>query len=141
MLFPKKTKFKKAFKGKLKNKTFRGNKLIFGNYALKSLNLAKLTSKQIEAGRKVIMKKMKRLGFLWVRVFPDIPITKKPNEVRMGKGKGAVSHWVAKIQKGQIIYEIGSLTEKNSLNALKAGAQKLPVMTRIIAKRAYSFNG
>lgn len=141
MLFPNKTKFKKQFKGKLKNKTYRGDKLIFGNYALKSLNLAKITSKQLEAGRKIIMKKMKRLGFLWIRVFPDTPITKKPNEVRMGKGKGSVDHWVAKIQRGQIIYEISSLSKKNALVALQAGAQKLPIISKIITKGAYSFNG
>lgn len=90
MLFPKKQKFTKQFKGNLKSKTLRGSKLVFGTYALKSLNLALLTSKQIESGRRAIVRKMKRLGFLWVRVFPDKPITQKPNEVRMGKGKGAV---------------------------------------------------
>ena len=141
MLAPKKTKFNKKFKGRFKNKTFRGNHIIFGNFALKSLNLAKITSKQLEAGRKVIIKKMKRFGFLWIRVFPDTPLTKKPNEVRMGKGKGAVNCWVAKIQKGQIIYEINCFTEKTALNALQAGAQKLPILTKIISKRAYSFNG
>lgn len=141
MLVPKKTKFNKQFKGKFKNKTYRGNQIIFGNYALKSLNLSNITSKQIEAGRKVIIKKMKRLGFLWVRIYPDTPITKKPNEVRMGKGKGAVNHWVAKIQKGQIIYEISSLSKKNAINALLSCSHKLPVATKIISKGAYSFNG
>ena len=141
MLLPKKTKFNKQFKGKFKNKTYRGNRLIFGNYALKSLNLANITSKQIEAGRKIIIKKMKRLGFLWVRVFPDTPVTKKPNEVRMGKGKGSVNHWVSKIQKGQIIYEISSLSKKSAVNALISGSHKLPILTKIISKGAYSFNG
>lgn len=121
MLLPKNTKFNKKFKGKFKNKTYRGNQLLFGNYALKSLQLGNITAKQIEAGRKIIIKKMKKLGFLWVRIFPDTPITKKPTEVRMGKGKGAVSHWVAKIQKGQILYEISSLSKTSAITSLMSG--------------------
>lgn len=141
MLFPKNTKYNKHFKGRFKNKTNRGCQFIGGNFALKSLGLSNLTSEQIEAGRKIIMKKMKRVGFLWVRVFPSIPITRKPNEVRMGKGKGAVNHWVSKIQRGQIIYEVSCLSSKIAENALLSGAQKLPVLTKVVSKGAYSFNG
>jgi len=103
MLFPNRTKYKKQFKGKLKGQTTRGNQIIYGKYALKSLEEKRITSKQIEAARRAIVRKMKRLGYLWIRIFPDTPVTSKPNENRMGKGKGAVSFWVSKIK---IIYVI-----------------------------------
>lgn len=141
MLFPKKTKYNKQFKGSVKGSTSRGNKIIFGTYALKTKEEARLTSKQIESGRRTIMKKIKRLGFLWVRVFPDTPITSKPNEVRMGKGKGSVDHWAAKVKKGQIIYEISGVSLDLAQKALISGSQKLPVLTNFSVKGAYSLNG
>ena len=134
MLYPKKTKFKKQFKGKLNGKTKNNNIIVYGKYALKALEEIRLTSKQIEAARKTIIRKMKRLGFLWIRVFPDIPVTSKPTENRMGKGKGAVSFWVAKIQKGQILYEIGGISLENAKKVFKSGANKLPIKTKFIYK-------
>lgn len=135
MLFPKKTKYKKQFKGIIKGKTNRGNKIIYGNYALKGLEEGRITSRQIEAGRRAIVRHMKRLGFLWIRVFPHTPVTSKPSEIRMGKGKGSVDFWVAKVQKGQIIYEISGVSNENSLKALKAGSTKLSIKTKIIEKK------
>ena len=140
MLSPKKTKFKKQFKGLIKGKTSRGNKLIFGTFGLKSMEISRLNAKQIEATRRIITKKMKRLGFLWVRIFPDTPITSKPVEVRMGKGKGAVDFWAAKIKEGQILFEISGVPASIALQALNSGSKKLCVKTKIIS-RAYSLIG
>ena len=134
MLTPKKTKYKKQFKGKLVGKTAKTNNIIYGKYALKILEETRLTSKQIEATRKIIIRKMKRLGFLWIRVFPDIPITSKPTENRMGKGKGAFSCWVAKVKKGQILYEISGISLEIAKKVFKAGSNKLPVKTKFIYK-------
>lgn len=134
MLFPKKTKYKKQFKGKLVGKTSKGHQIIFGKYALKVLEETRLTAKQIEATRRTIIRKMKRLGFLWIRVFPDLPVTAKPTENRMGKGKGAVSFWVAKVKKGQILFEISGISLENAKKVLKSGSNKLPVKTKFIIK-------
>lgn len=134
MLFPKKTKYKKQFKGKLIGKTKKGNKIIYGRYAIKVLEATRLTSRQIEATRRIIIRKMKRLGFLWIRIYPDIPITVKPTENRMGKGKGAVSFWVARVKKGQVLYEISGISLENAKKILKAGSNKLPVKTKFIYK-------
>lgn len=134
MLFPKKTKYKKQFKGKVIGKTIKGSKIIYGKYAIKVSEESRLTSKQIEATRKIIIRKMKKLGFLWIRIFPDIPITTKPTENRMGKGKGNVSFWVAKVKKGQILYEISGISLENAKKVLKAGSNKLPVKTKFIYK-------
>jgi len=134
MLYPKKTKYKKQFKGLIKGKTQRGNKIIYGNFALKGLEEGRITSRQLEAGRRAIVRHMKRLGFLWIRIFPDTPITSKPSEIRMGKGKGSVDYWAAKIKQGQIIYEISGVSHENSLKALKAGSTKLSIKTKIIKK-------
>ena len=132
MLFPKQTKFKKQFKGLIKGQTNRGNLIKFGDYALKTLEEGRITSKQLEAGRKAITRHMQRIGFLWIRVFPHTPVSSKPSEVRMGKGKGAISFWVAKVQQGQILYEISGITPTMANHALKSGAMKLPVQTKII---------
>lgn len=134
MLFPQKTKYKKQFKGKLVGKTINGSKIIFGKYAIKTLEETRLTSKQIEATRKIIIRKMKRLGSLWIRIFPNIPVTAKPTENRMGKGKGNVSFWVSKIKKGQILFEISGISLENAKKVLKAGANKLPIKTKFIYK-------
>nr|YP_009729752.1 ribosomal protein L16 [Plasmopara viticola]QHW07491.1 ribosomal protein L16 [Plasmopara viticola] len=131
MLSPKNTKYKKQFKGKL-NKTKKKDIITYGKYAIKAVEEIRLTSKQIESARKVIVRKMKKLGFLWIRVFPDTPVTAKPTENRMGKGKGTVSFWVAKIKRGQILYEISDISIENAKKVLKAGANKLPVKTRFI---------
>nr|ACD46636.1 ribosomal protein L16 [Phytophthora ramorum] len=134
MLFPKKTKYKKQFKGKLIGKTTKSSNIVYGKYAIKVLEETRLTSRQIEATRRIIIRKMKRLGFLWIRVFPDTPVTSKPTENRMGKGKGAVSFWVAKVKKGQILYEISGISLENAKKVLKAGSNKLPVKTKFIYK-------
>ena len=134
MLFPKKTKYKKQFKGKLVGQTVKGSQIVYGQYAIKVLEETRLTARQIEATRRIIVRKMKRLGFLWIRVFPDTPITAKPTENRMGKGKGAVSFWVAKVKKGQILYEISGISLENAKKVLKAGSNKLPVKTKFIMK-------
>nr|YP_010394174.1 ribosomal protein L16 [Phytophthora tropicalis]YP_010394607.1 ribosomal protein L16 [Phytophthora capsici]DAZ89005.1 TPA_asm: ribosomal protein L16 [Phytophthora sp. SKS-2017]UXG56492.1 ribosomal protein L16 [Phytophthora capsici]DAZ88182.1 TPA_asm: ribosomal protein L16 [Phytophthora tropicalis]DAZ88654.1 TPA_asm: ribosomal protein L16 [Phytophthora capsici]DAZ88693.1 TPA_asm: ribosomal protein L16 [Phytophthora capsici] len=134
MLFPKKTKYKKQFKGKLVGKTTKSNNIVYGKYAIKVLEETRLTSRQIEATRRIIIRKMKRLGFLWIRVFPDTPVTAKPTENRMGKGKGAVSFWVAKVKKGQILYEISGISLENAKKVLKAGSNKLPIKTKFIYK-------
>ncbi|KAK1928428.1 ribosomal protein L16 (mitochondrion) [Phytophthora citrophthora] len=134
MLFPKKTKYKKQFKGKLVGKTTKSNNIVYGKYAIKVLEETRLTSRQIEATRRIIIRKMKRLGFLWIRIFPDTPVTAKPTENRMGKGKGAVSFWIAKVKKGQILYEISGISLENAKKVLKAGSNKLPVKTKFIYK-------
>lgn len=134
MLIPKNKKFKKQFKGVIKGKTFRGNKLIYGTFGLKALETTRLNSKQIEATRKIIVKKMKRLGYLWIRIFPDTPVSDKPAEVRMGKGKGSVDFWVSKIKPGQILYEISGISFEKGLKALKSGSNKLPIKTKIIKR-------
>jgi large subunit ribosomal protein L16 len=127
MLMPKKNKFKKQFKGKIKGKTFRGNVLTYGQFAIKSCEEGRITAKQIEATRRVIVRKMKRLGFLWIRIFPDTPVTSKPTENRMGKGKGAVSHWVSKVKKGQILIEICYSSKEHAKEILLASSSKLPI--------------
>jgi len=134
MLFPQKTKYKKQFKGKLVGNTTKGNKIIYGKYAIKVLKETRLTSKQIEASRRIIIRKMKKLGFLWIRIFPNTPITTKPTENRMGKGKGSVSFWIAKVKKGQILYEISGISLENAKKVLKASSNKLPVKTKFIYK-------
>ena len=134
MLFPKKTKFKKQFKGKLKGQTVRGNNIIYGKYAIKVLEEGRLTSKQIESARKVIVKKMKKIGFFWIRIFPDTPVTSKPTENRMGKGKGSVSFWICKVKKGQILYEISGISLEYAKKVFKAGSNKLPIKTKFIYK-------
>ena len=134
MLFPKKTKYKKQFKGKLTGKTTKGQKIIYGKYAIKTLKETRLTSKQIEATRRIIIRKMKKLGFLWIRVFPDTPVTTKPTENRMGKGKGAVSFWIAKVKQGQILYEISGISVEKAKKILNAASNKLAVQTKFIYK-------
>jgi large subunit ribosomal protein L16 len=134
MLFPKKTKYKKQFKGKLIGQTTKGNQIIFGSYGLKALQEARLTARQIEATRRTLMRKMKRMGFLWLRVFPDTPVTSKPTENRMGKGKGSISFWVAKIKKGQILYEISGFPFEEAKKIFTSGSKKLPIQTKIIFK-------
>lgn len=134
MLFPKKTKYKKQFKGLIKGKTTRGSQIVFGKYAIKVLEEKRITSRQIEAARRAIIRKMKRLGYLWTRTFPDTPVTNKPTENRMGKGKGSVSFWVAKVKSGQILYEINGISLENAKKVLQAGSNKLPVKTKFIYK-------
>lgn len=131
LLQPKKTKHKKVQKGKLFKLDFRSNKLKFGNIGLKATKSGTITARQIEAARQAIVRKLSRKGKLWIRVFPTIPITKKPTEVRMGKGKGAVSHWGTKISAGKILFEVCGVTKKAAIIAFRTGGSKLPVKTVI----------
>jgi len=137
MLQPKKTKYRKMQKGRVKGLATRGNEINFGSFAIKSLEPGWITSRQIEAARISVTRAMKREGQVWIRIFPDKPITKKPAEVRMGKGKGALDHWVALVQPGRIIFEIDGVSDEVAVQALKLGAQKLPVLTKTVTRVDY----
>ena len=129
MLQPKRTKFRKQFKGRNKGNATSGNKVSFGEFGLKTLDRGRLTARQIEAARRAITHFVKRGGKIWIRIFPDKPITKKPLEVRQGKGKGPVEYWVAVIQPGKVLFEIEGVDEKTAREAFKLAAAKLPVGT------------
>ena len=132
MLQPKRTKFRKQQKGRNRGLALSGCKVSFGDFALKATTRGQLTARQIEAARRAITRKVKRGGKLWIRVFPDVPITKKPIEVRQGKGKGSVEYWVAKIQPGRVIYEMQGVSEELAREAFKLAAAKLPVRTTFV---------
>ena len=134
MLQPKKTKFRKAFKGRIKGDAKGGTDLNFGSYGLKALEPERVTARQIEAARRAITRHIKRQGRLWIRVFPDVPITKKPLEVRMGSGKGGVEYWVAQIQPGRMIYEIEGVPEETAREAFRLAAAKLSVTTTFVTR-------
>ena len=137
MLQPKKPKFRKQFKGRMHGNSKGGNNLNFGSFGLKALTPARITSRQIEAARIAVTRKMKREGQVWIRVFPDKPVTKKPAEVRMGKGKGAPEYWVAVVKPGTIMFEAGGVTTELAKEALRLAAQKLPVRTKFVTRRDY----
>ena len=137
MLQPKKTKFRKMQKGKMKGNAQRGHQLAFGTYGIKTLEEQWLTARQIEAARIAVTRHMKRQGQVWVRIFPDKPITKKPAEVRMGKGKGAPEYWAAPVTPGRMLFEISGVDFETAKEALRLAAQKLPVKTKFIIKRDY----
>jgi large subunit ribosomal protein L16 len=139
MLQPKKTKFRRQQKGKMKGNTKRGAELAFGSFGLKALDECWITSRQIEAARQAITRRMKREGQLWIRIFPDKPVTKKPAEVRMGKGKGAPEYFVARVSPGRIMFEAEGVTHETAKEAMRLGAQKLPVLTRFIVRRDFVF--
>jgi len=134
MLQPKRTKFRKQQKGRNRGLAQAGNRVSFGEYALKATSRGRLTARQIEAARRTITRKVKRGGKLWIRVFPDKPISKKPLEVRMGKGKGNVEYWVALVQPGTVLYEIEGVSEELAREAFALAAAKLPIQTTF-AKR------
>ena len=137
MLQPKKTKYRRRQKGKMKGNAQRGNQLAFGSFGIKTLESAWITGRQIEAARQAVTRHMKREGQLWIRIFPDKPITKKPAEVRMGKGKGAPEGFVAPVTPGRIIMEIEGVTYEVAREALRLGAQKLPVKTKLMVRRDF----
>jgi large subunit ribosomal protein L16 len=137
MLQPKRTKFRKQQKGRIKGIAQRGHTLSFGNFGIKSLEPAWITSRQIEAARIAVTRAMKREGKVWIRIFPDKPITKKPAEVRMGKGKGAPEYWVAVIKPGTIIFESSGVSLELAQEALRLAAQKLPVRTKFVISTDY----
>ncbi|MBI5040988.1 MAG: 50S ribosomal protein L16 [Gammaproteobacteria bacterium] len=134
MLQPKRTKFRKMHKGRNTGLATSGNSVSFGEYALKATTRGRLTARQIEAARRAITRFVKRGGKIWIRIFPDVPITKKPLEVRMGSGKGNVEYWVAKIQPGRVLYEIEGVTEEIAREAFKLAAAKLPVQTTFVSR-------
>lgn len=137
MLQPKKTKFRKQQKGRMKGNTKRGAELAFGSFGIKTLESVWLTGRQIEAARQAITRYMKREGQLWIRVFPDKPVTKKPAEVRMGKGKGAPEYFVARITPGRILFEAEGVALDVAKEAMRLGAQKLPVATKFVVRRDF----
>ena len=137
MLQPKRTKFRKMQKGRMKGVASRGAELSFGSFGIKSLEPAWITSRQIEAARIAVTRFMKREGQVWIRIFPDKPVTKKPAEVRMGKGKGAPEYWVAVVRPGRIIFEAEGVPLEVAKEALRLAAQKLPVQTKFIVRRDY----
>ena len=135
MLQPKKTKFRKMQKGRMKGNAQRGNQLAFGSFGIKALEETWMTARQIEAARIAVTRYMKREGQVWIRVFPDKPITKKPAEVRMGKGKGSVEGWVVCVSPGRIIFECDGIDMETAKEALRLAAQKLPIKTKFVIRR------
>ena len=138
MLQPKRTKFRKMQKGKMKGNAKRGTTLAFGSFGIKTLEECWITSRQIEAARIAVTRFMKREGQVWIRIFPDKPITKKPAEVRMGKGKGAPEYWVAPVKPGRILFEAEGVPMDVAKEALRLAAQKLPIVTKFVVRRDYS---
>ena len=134
MMQPKRTKFRKQHKGRIKGTAKGGTELNFGSYGLKATEPERITARQIEATRRAITRHMKRAGRVWIRVFPDVPVTKKPTEVRMGKGKGSVEYWAARVKPGRIMFEIDGVPENVAREALALGAAKLPIKTRIVKR-------
>jgi len=134
MLQPKRTKFRKQQKGRNRGLAQRGTDVSFGEFALKATDRGRMTSRQIEAARRTITRHVKRGGKLWIRVFPDVPVTKKPIEVRQGKGKGNVEYWIAQIQPGRVLYEIEGVTEDIAREAFRLAAAKLPFKTTFVAR-------
>ncbi len=135
MLMPKRVKHRKVMRGRMTGSAQRGSKISFGEIGLKAMESGKITSRQIEAARVAITRKVKRGGKLWIRIFPDFPFTKQAAETRMGKGKGAPDHWVAPIKPGRIIYEVGGVNEELAVRALQLAAAKLPFPTKIVTRR------
>ena len=136
MLQPKRTKFRKQFKGRNRGLAQRGSSVAFGDYGLKSLDRGQLTARQIEAARRAMTRFVKRGGHIWIRVFPDKPITKKPQETRMGKGKGAPEQWVCVVRPGKILFEMEGVSEKDAREAMKLAAAKVPIRTKFATRFA-----
>jgi len=137
MLMPKKVKYRKQQKGRIKGIATKGNTLNFGSYGLQALEHGKITQRQIEAARIAMTRHAKRGGKIWIRIFPHKPVTKKPLETRMGKGKGNVEYWVAPVKRGTVLYEIDGVSEEVALEALRLASHKLPIKTKIITREDY----
>lgn len=137
MLMPKRVKFRKSQRGKMKGKATRGAKVSFGDLGLKALEPAWITSRQIEACRVAITRKMKRDGKVWIRIFPDKPVSKKPLETRMGKGKGAPEYWVAPIRRGRVMFEVAGVSKELAIEALNLASHKLPIKTKVVIRPDY----
>ena len=140
MLQPTRSKHRKMKKGRMKGETKRGDTIVFGTFALKSLDSVWLTNRQIESARQALTRHMKREGNVWIRIFPDKPITKKPAEVRMGKGKGNPEYWAAVVQPGRIIFEADGVSLQTAKEAFELAAQKLPIQTKFVVSRDYVAN-
>ncbi len=140
MLSPKRLKFRKQFKGRIHGMAKGGTELCFGSYGLKALSPERITARQIEATRRAITREMKRAGRVWIRIFPDVPVTDKPAEVRMGKGKGSVEYWCARVHPGRILFEVEGVSEELARSAFALGAAKLPIKTKFV-KRLNSDRG
>ncbi len=138
MLSPKKVKYRKQQKGRIRGVASRGNSLAFGDYGLKALGKGRITAQQIEAARIAITRHCKRKGKIWIRIFPDKPITKKPAETRMGSGKGNVEYWAAVVRPGKILYEMEGVPEEQAREALRLASHKLPIPTKIVVRREMS---
>lgn len=136
MLFPKKTKFRKAFKGRIKGVATVGTDISFGSFGLKALEPARITERQIEAARKTISRCMKRAGRIWIRLFPDVPVSKKPAEVRMGSGKGSPEYWICRVKPGRILFELDGIPEDVANMAFEYAMAKLPIKTKIVKRVA-----
>lgn len=134
MLMPKKTKYRKAHKGRIKGNAKGGFVLNFGEYGLKALEPERVTARQIEAARRAISRHVKRVGRLWIRIFPDVPVTKKPAEVRMGSGKGSVEYWVCRVKPGRVLFEVDGVSEQVAREAFERAAAKLPIKTKFVAR-------
>ena len=134
MLSPKKTKFRKQFKGRIHGASKGGTLLNFGSYGLKAVEPERITARQIEAARRAITRQMKRQGRVWIRIFPDVPVTKKPAEVRQGKGKGSVEYWAAKVKPGRIMFELDGVPGPIAAVAFQRAAMKLPIKTKVVAR-------
>jgi large subunit ribosomal protein L16 len=134
MLQPKRTKFRKQHKGRIKGEAKGGTDLNFGTYGLKAVTPERITARQIEAARRAMTRHMKRQGRVWIRIFPDVPVTSKPTEVRMGKGKGSVDFWAARVKPGRVMFEIDGVSEAIATEALRLAAMKLPIKSRIVVR-------
>lgn len=134
MLLPKKTKFRKQFKGRIHGNAKGGTALNFGNYGLKALQPERITSRQIEAARRAITRHIKRVGRVWIRIFPDVPVSQKPAEVRMGKGKGSVEYWACRVKPGRIMFELDGVSEEIAREAFERASAKLPIKTKFISR-------
>src|SRR5215510_8129980 len=134
MLQPNRTKFRKAFKGRIRGVATSGNSLTFGEFGLKAMEPERVTARQIEAARRAMTRHMKRAGRVWIRVFPDVPVSKKPTEVRMGKGKGTPELWVARVKPGRVMFEVDGVTDCVARESLRLGAAKLPLKTRVVTR-------
>jgi large subunit ribosomal protein L16 len=140
MLFPKRVKYRKQMRGRMKGRASRGTEVTFGEYGIQALEPGWVTARQIEAARRALVRYMRRRGKVWIRIFPDKPVTKKPAETRMGKGKGAVDHWVAVVKPGRILFEISGLNEEHAREAVRRASHKLSVKTKF-AKRVEMTGG
>lgn len=136
MLQPKRTKYRKTFKGRIHGAAKSGTNLDYGTFGLKAVEPERVTARQIEAARRAITRQMKRQGRVWIRIFPDVPVTAKPTEVRMGKGKGSVEYWAARVHPGRIMFEIDGVSEELAREAMRLGAAKLPIRTRFVQRIA-----